>query len=296
MDNLSSKKDIQNISLDILKQSKALDVFPTPVDKIVNFSDLVFEGSVNLSDVDESFLSKVSSSFLSAWNKVRGFLDRKEKVIYLDLNQIESRQNFVKLHEVGHQVLPWQSQIIQYMDTDESLSPHVAEEFEAEANYFASLTLFQHDRFNSELGKLDLSLKSGMALAKIFGGSIHASLRRMVQESKKRCGLLVIERRSGIAKNKPSYAKRNLFLSDSFHECFGHLVLPDMFGFEWAFVQDCIFKKRYKDNGEMCLLTTQGDVEFTYHFFDNSYNAFVFFFPKGEVQKARRQVIITRHN
>src|SRR6185312_5925089 len=105
---IHSRNDIETISMDILKQSKAIDVFPTPVNKIVHFSDLVFEGSIELIHVEESFLSRLSTNFSDFWQQVRGFLDRSEKTIYVDPAQLPSRQNFVKLHEVGHHVLPWQ--------------------------------------------------------------------------------------------------------------------------------------------------------------------------------------------
>jgi hypothetical protein len=287
-----SRKDIEKISIDILKQSKALDVFPTPVDRIIHFSDLIVEGAVDLSQVDESFLSKVSSKFLSVWKEVRGFLDRSEKTIYLDLTQLATRQNFVKLHEVGHQVLPWQRQIMQYMDNDSTLSSITKEQFEAEANYFSSLTLFQHDRFDSEMGKLELSLKAGMALGKKFGGSTHASLRRMVERSRKRCALLVLERYQNISGNKSQCGKRDFFQSKKFTEHFGELNMPAEFGFEWSFAQDYIFKRKFKEDGAITLETQNGEVDFKYHFFDNTYNAFVFLFPEGELQKSRSKIII----
>lgn len=292
MFDLPSKKDIEQISIDILKQSKALDVFPTPVDKIVHFSDLVFEGSIDLSHVDESFLERASSNFMGFWNKVRGFLDRSEKKIYLDLSQLESRQNFVKLHEVGHQILPWQKEIMQYIDNDDTLSFLTKEEFEAEANYFSSLTLFQHDRFNNEMEKLELSLKAGMALAKKFGGSTHAALRRMVEQSKKRCALLVLEKITNAPMNKSLCGKRDLFQSKRFSEDFGELNIPDEFGYKWSFVKDYIFRKKFHENGELTLETVNGNVDFRYHFFDNNYNGFVFLFPEGELQKSRTQIFL----
>ena len=293
MDDLHSKKDIENISLDILKQSKALDVFPTPVDKIVHFSDLIFEGTVDLSAVDQNFLSKVSPNFLQFWNSVRGFLDRKEKIIYLDLTQLPTRQSFVKLHECGHQILPWQKQTMQYMDNDQTLSPSTTEEFEREANYFASITLFQQDRFNREMEKHDLSLKAGMALGKQFGGSTHAALRKMVEESKKRCALLVLEKYKNVAFNKPLCSKKDLFQSKSFSAEFGELLLPDEFGFTWDFVKDFKFNKRLHEDGEITLNTKNGKTNFKYHFFDNTYNVFVFMFPEGERQKSKIKVFLS---
>lgn len=291
MVDLSSKKDIEQISMDILKQSKALDVFPTPVDKIVHYSDLVFQGNVDLSQIDESFISKFSTGFADFWNKVRGFLDRKEKIIYLDKSQLITRQNFVKLHECGHQVLPWQKEIMEHLDNDETLSHNTKVEFEKEANYFSSITLFQHDRFYTELQKHNLSISAGMALGKTFGGSTHAALRRMVELSKKRCALLVLEKIVDAAKNQPFCSKKDLFQSQSFLKEFGTLGLPESYGYKWEFARDFLFKKKFHENGEITLKTQNGLTNFKYHFFDNSYNAFVFIFPEGETQKGKIRVV-----
>lgn len=108
-----------------------------------------------------------------------------QKTIYLDLSQGFNRKNFGKLHETAHSILPWQKKVNDILGDDEhALSPETNEEFEAEANYFASITLFQHDRFLSELSKLNLSIDASIQLAKHFGASIHASLRRYVNCSK----------------------------------------------------------------------------------------------------------------
>ncbi|WP_412464912.1 ImmA/IrrE family metallo-endopeptidase [Flavobacterium mekongense] len=290
---LENKKDIDQISIDILRQSKALDVFPTPVDKIVHFSDLIFHDEIDIRKLDVNILSKFSAGFSDFWGKIRGFLDRRDKIIYIDPSQLASRKNFVKLHECGHQVLSWQKEILQHLDDDQTLSPHTKEEFEREANYFSSITLFQHDRFTNELEKHDLSLKAGMALGKKFGGSSHAALRRMVELSKKRCALLVLDKIVDLKMNDALCNKKDIFQSKSFTDEFGDLDLPNEFGYKWDFARDFIFKKRFHENGEITLKTKNGDINFKYHFFDNSYNAFVFLFPEGETQKSRIKVILS---
>lgn len=287
-----SQKDIETVSMDILKQSKAIDIFPTPVDRIVHCSDLIFEGKIDLTHVEESFFSKMSSGFREIWGQVRGYLDRSEKTIYIDPSQLPSRQNWVKLHETGHHLLPWQRSIMETIDDDNTLSHLTKIEFEAEANYFSSVTLFQHDRFNTEMEKLGLSLKAAMALSKKFGGSVHASLRRMVEQSRKRCALLVLERLPAATMNKAQCGKRDIFQSVSFTEDFGELDLPEQFGYTWKFAQDYIFRKKFLEDGTISLSTSDGIADFNYHFFDNGYNAFVFLFPSGELQKSRINIIV----
>lgn len=290
---LQSKKDIENISHDILKQSKALDVFPTPVHKIIEHSELYIAGGIDLKSLEKKYKSSFFSEALkSGLSKIRGFLDRREKVIYLDMEQKASRQNFVALHEAGHDVLPWQNKTLEFLDDDETLDPDTQEEFEIEANYFASITLFQNDRFDNEVKKFELGLPSVVQLSNHFGASVHATFRRYVENSKFRCSLLILKNLS--AKGQVANGDfRNAFHSESFLNAFGSLEWPENFGYKWEFIKDHLFlKRKWKVNGAINLKTLNGDVDFTYHYFDNTYNAFVLIFPKGENKATRTKIVI----
>ena len=291
-----SKKEINKISSELLKQSKAFDIFPTPVDKIVKQSNLIVNENIDLSQINHSFYDRIKektrNTLLNGFKMVRGILDRDDKVIYLDLSQLPKRQNFVKLHEVGHEVLRWQNQVILSLDDDQTLNAEYDEQFEEEANYFASRTIFQQDRFNREMEKLELSIKAPMQLAKLFGSSIHASLRNYVSQSKNRCALLVLESIPGSKMNEAFCSKRNLFYSKSFLSEIGELSIPDKFGFKWAFAKDYKFRGKYHENGKLNF-TTENDesIDVSYHFFNNGYNGFVFIFPKGETKKVKSKIL-----
>lgn len=293
---LHSLKDIDKISLELLKGSKSLDVFPTPVDKIVKYSEMLVDTSLDISTVHKSFADQVTDALLKALSKVRGILDRRKNTIYLDMSQIPSRKNFVKLHEVGHGVLPWQKHIHELLeDDDDSLSSHTTEEFEIEANYFASVTLFQHDRFVHELNKLDLGMESAKYLSKHFGASFHATLRKYVESSPKKCALLVLEKIAGFG-SFPKCSKRDFFASKKFAQTFGELDLPDTFGYTWNFTQYYYHNKKGILSGLMTLTTENGETDFKFQFFNNSYNAFVFLYPVGEKTSSRITIIIKETN
>ncbi|MEP7375979.1 MAG: ImmA/IrrE family metallo-endopeptidase [Chitinophagaceae bacterium] len=290
---LHTTKDIEKISLEILKASKSWDVLPTPVDRIVSFRELVVRDDIDISTIHESYKEKTCNILRKAVSKIRGILDRRHRIIYLDLSKMSSRKNFVKLHEVGHEALTWQKEIYEILEDDDiSLNDYHNEEFEAEANYFASVTLFQHDRFISELNKLILGIESAMQLSKLFGSSVHAALRRYVECSANRCALIVLENMSPHG-SFPKCSKRDLFLSNKFSETFGNIELPDELGYKWAFVKDYYHKKKFKLDGLISLSTENGEADFHYHFFDNSYNAFVFLFPVGEKKSSRTKIIIS---
>jgi hypothetical protein len=287
-----AKKDIEKISLDILSQSKSIDVFPTPVDQLLKYSNLVLNHQVDLSTVHESFYHKASVRFKQAMGKVRGFLDRREKVIFLDLSVKMNRQNFVKLHEIGHEVLPWQGATLQFLDNDETLDGEVKELFEAEANFFASVTLFQHDRFAGKIENLPLDINTSFHLAKHFGASIHATLRRYVECSNKRCSLLVLKDVSSKGQ-LPICSVRDYFQSSSFSKDFGKVEWTEQLGYTWPFVKEYYHGKRHNRDGELVLTTSQGQIGFVYHFFNSTYNAFVFLFPKGEKISSKTKFIIS---
>lgn len=287
----STKKDIDQISLDVLKQSKALDIFPTPVDKIIQFADLIVNKEIDLVHVNDSFFTKLSGKFDSLVKQVRGALDRRDRVIYLDLSQSNNRQNFVKLHETGHDLLSWQAATLEFLDDDDTLDPYVSEQFEAEANYFASTTLFQNDRFDFEAAKLELGIKSVMYLSKRFGGSIHSTYRRYVENSRKSCCLLLLENVSKKG-DFPICEVRDYFQSPTFSRKFGSINWSATLGFKWPFVQDYYFGRKMKYNGEISLSTQNGELECSYQFFNSTYNGFVFIFPKGEKIKSRTTFIL----
>ena len=290
---LHSKNDIDNISYDILKSSKSLDIFPTPIEKIVQHSELYIAGGIDLKSLEKKYKSSHFSEALKAGlSKIRGFLDRREKVIYLDMDQIVSRQNFVTLHETGHNVLPWQNKTLEFLDDDETLDPDTQEEFEMEANYFASVTLFQNDRFDSQAKKFELGMPSIVQLSSHFGASVHATFRRYVEKTKYRCALLILKNLSEKGQ-VPNGDFRNCFHSETFLTTFGSLEWPENFGYKWEFIRDHLFlKKKWKVNGSINLKTLNGNVDFTYHYFGNSYNSFVLIFPKGENKATKTKIII----
>ena len=294
---LLSKTDIDKISLNILKGSKAWGKLPTPVDSIVEYSELVVNSSIDISKVHESYIQKAPRALFKALEKVRGLFDRKKKLIYLDLSQLPTRKNFVKLHETGHGVLPWQQGIHEVLeDDDDSLSAYVNEEFETEANYFASVTLFQHDRFLEEVRKLNLGIDSAMHLSKLFGASVHATLRTYVEKSSKRCALIVLDKMKSSDMLTLSVAQRNYFQSNSFSKAFGTLTMPESFDLSWPFTKEMLSRRRGIIKGQMVINTWGGNEEFNYQFFYNSYNGFVFVYPVGEKQSSKTQIIISNEN
>lgn len=288
---LESADDIDRIVRNILMASKAWGKFPTPVDEIVRFTELQVERGIDLSTVEPGFFTKNFNFLSRALTKAIGMVDLRQKVIYLDHTQIDSRKNFVKLHEVGHKALTWQSDLLGFMDDESTLAPSVKDQFEREASYFASDALFQLDRFDDEADKLPLCIKSPQALAQRFGGSNHAAIRRYVERSKKRCAVLVLLKPE--QNGQYSAGIRDYFQSQPFTAEFGEIAWPgDKCGLEWAFVQEIKRGRRWHEGGQVALTTPNGNcVTFEYHFFNNTFNTFILLLPPGERIKSRTVIV-----
>jgi len=298
----STKKDIEEVSFELLRQSKSLDIFPTPVDQIVEYSNLVVNNNIDLANIEKSFIDSIKEKADEGFKflqeglaNIRGLFDRTEKTIYISQTRHLGRKNFVKLHETGHGVLPWQNAVIGAFDNSSTLNPDFEDQFEEEANYFASITLFQHNRYDREMKKVDFGLPGIIALSKKFGSSVHASFRNYIFKTNKRCILLILDPIQNKTLNKPICSKRNLFHSKSFISEFGKINLPNKFSYDWDFIQTYLTKSPFVTNGFTSLTLEGGEIlDCNYHLFKNGYNAFILIFPKGERNRGIRKRIILR--
>lgn len=117
MDNKpESSIDIEKIALNILKDSRTYGIFPTPVDRIINYCELKINQNIDLSTIEPSFISKAFGLFVKAKRKVLGILDYFKNEILIDSTQNKNRNRFIKLHETGHKVIPWQEQVHRFDD------------------------------------------------------------------------------------------------------------------------------------------------------------------------------------
>jgi hypothetical protein len=211
-----------------LKESGAYGVFPTPVGLIVAAAKLSVDDAVSL---DEGFFSKLyhraGAKIRRAVSKVLGLLDVKARRIYLDRTVHRTRQAFVTLHETGHESLPWQRDTYAFLeDCEESLDPDMKEQFEREANVFASEVLFQGDRFKTEAAGLPFEIQSPIALAKMFGASLYSTLRKYASTAVQPCALIVYEAPVTVVGQGYGAALRRVIPSPTFVEQYGDVAWP----------------------------------------------------------------------
>jgi len=287
---LASADEIEKIARNLLVGARAWGKLPTPVDDLIAYSELSIAKRIDLSQVEPSWIMRGRLFAGRVSRKVLGIFDFRDKTIYLDHGQPETRKGFIKLHETGHGVLPWQKDLIGCQDDETTIVPEIKDEFEREASFFASASLFQLDRFDEEAAKLPLSIDSARALAGKFGGSVQAALRRYVERSPKRCALLVFHKPKG---NGSFRAKiRDYFESATFTQEFGGMTWPEECGTEFEFVKDMQRRRKYHQDGQFAHTTHDLDLlTLHYHYFDNSYNVFVLLFPPGERIVSRVKIV-----
>lgn len=283
-------QDIQKVVYDILKQSKSFDVFPTPVDQIVQYAELSINRGLSLHDIPEHYFSKSIDKISNILSKVFGVLDTRKKTIYLNPDLNDGKKAFVNLHEVGHYTLPWQRDILQYVDDEYTLDPETQESFEAEANFFASAALFQMDRFEHEASKLPLCLTSIKYLKHRFGGSMQATMRRYVETSTKKVALLVLHLpENGVL----GLSVRNWFTSKKFASAFPGIKIPEKLSFGSPVMESYINRKRWIDNPIPIQFDCQDEtVEFEYRYFNNCRNLFILITPPGEKIHSNTTIIV----
>ena len=144
---LESKEEISDLAKRLLIKAGVWGKVPTPRDEIISFSELHLHEDL---PIEEQFIKRLGRSFISTLKKIRGILDVRQKVIFVDPSQHPKKQLWTTYHEIGHNVIPWQRDLF-YRDDEISLDPWVQIQFEAEANFFAADIIFQVDQFKKEI-------------------------------------------------------------------------------------------------------------------------------------------------
>jgi hypothetical protein len=285
-------RDIIQYSEAILDASDARDVFPTPIDRIVECADLVVSGEIHLEPKQHGFFTKSLKVLQSALQKAKGIIDLREKVIYLDPTSTDGKKAFVKCHEVGHKVIPWQAKTLLYVDDEMTLDPEVKNRFEREANFFASEVLFQGDRFEREARDLPLEVKSAMYLAKRYGSSVHAALRRFVRTNHRSCALLVINYVDVKNRATTSLTLRSSDCSSAFLKTGGPVDWPNNLDLVCPATPDIRAGVRW-GWGRWLLRTRDGrDCDCRYQLYTTSYNAFLLIYPTTTRTQTRTRIIL----
>jgi hypothetical protein len=145
---LDSGADIAHHTERLLRAAGANERLPTPVEDIV--------AAAKLKEAKESWLSEPALRGVPEYlarkirrlrGKAHAALDRKTHEIHISPTiDHDGQRRFKALHEVTHDILPWQDDVA-YADDGMTLSWSTHVKFEQEANQGSAELLFQRDLF-----------------------------------------------------------------------------------------------------------------------------------------------------
>jgi len=179
---LPSARDITDLTNRLLHRADAYGVLPTPIDRLYEFSKI---DCLTFGAEEQRRWARLRAStqnvVRSMLQKLRGFGDLREKVVFVTSDAPIARDRFVKGHELGHQIIPWHHVRPEYVDDDHTLSPATRALFEREANFFAAEVLFQAELFTRRARDFTPSLDAVFTLAETHQASRQAALWRFAE-------------------------------------------------------------------------------------------------------------------
>lgn len=290
-------------SQEVKKQVKYLlsaagvnEQLPTPKEDIIACAKLVEIGKLDLPNYEERWFKKGANFLKNALSKIKGLLDFKEEIIYINPKIHHSQKTFVTYHEVTHRILRWHKGLYNpHIDDDYSIDPRVAIGLEAEANLGASLIQFQIDRFAKELKDYPLGFASAIILAKKYETSLHSTFRKYVEDNHKPSALLILEVPINNKPENPQFLQLWYSLqSRKFTKEFG-IVDWEKFYYPKHFIYDTIFSNSSKKvrSAEITLKNSSGfKKKCKLEAFFNKFNYFVLIYPVSRL-RSRKKIIIT---
>lgn len=299
MAELDNRDDIRLHAARLLKIAGVNERLPTPVDELVEASGLLEDPSYAITESVIAQMPKWMARHLrSAQRKVKGIIDRRERVINVDETLEQRQRKFVKLHEVSHDILPWQHDLLVAVETGLTLSATFEQLFEREANQCAADLFFQSGLLKKIAKDHPLDITTPLQLADMFGASRRATFRHWVEEVKpSACGFLVSL--TPLAGDVPRYKRLECSASEAWHDEFGEHTFPKCLSVDlFTFLSGLAISDRLDTewtltdlNGEPQVVRVQS--------FCNSYNHFVLVWAprkEGLVARMRKRPIVASTN
>lgn len=216
--------DIRTAAERLLRRADADGRLPTPVDDIVAAAGLIQPEHSMLSDfVLEQAPAHLRSAMRKLRLKVRAVLDREAREIHVDpAIHNQGQIAFKKLHEVGHDICPWQRDR-GYADDDETLSWSTSRGFEREANLAAAELMFQRTLLRDMAAQYEIGIPAVLELAGQIGSSGHAAFRRFIETHRWAVAGVVLDV-SPRSRDPLAYQRREVVASPAWEERFGPVV------------------------------------------------------------------------
>lgn len=220
-----------------LEDAGVIGVFPTPIETVMEASRIE-EATDEI--LDEGYLKrfwrgakKAGKTLKKALGKVIGLFDAVDRFIVVDKAIHYFRRKFVRLHEVGHSVMPWQRDLYHVVGTtDQSLDPETADLFDREADLFAKECIFQNDAFIEQARDYPLGLNAPCELREKFDASIHSAVWEYVARHPRPCAVIITSIPQIVRPVGLRARRKQVICSPAFERQFGNLKWP------WRFTPD----------------------------------------------------------
>lgn len=278
----------------LLRDAEVGERLPTPVDDLVECAGLAVSSEAALDEdyadyfgVREEFQKALGASsyaaLKAALRKTWGLIDLIDNIIYLDRAVSSQKQGFLKLHEVGHKMLPWQRATFMFADNKATLAPDIKALFEREANRFAAEALFQGNRFTRQSRDLPLELETPLWLSRCYGSSAHAAIRRFVEVSHRCCAVLIMRPSRSGTNGDSVFSVAYEVRSSDFATRFEGARLPKRLGPASVLGAALLTGRRYVRGDGLLLPDHDGrKTECGFQTFQSSQNAFALVFPLSD--------------
>lgn len=184
----ASKKKIQQYARGALEVAGVGDTSLVPVEQVAAAVGLQ---SSDLYELGEDAPPHIRDIVRKLKGNVLGFLAIEERKFFVDRSMPLPRQRFTESHEIGHDALPWH-QAAFWGEDHTTLDPTTKVVLEHEANQFAAELLFGAGRFTKQADEYAPGLDVALYLAPEYGVSVHASLRKYVEDSKHPVAILAL--------------------------------------------------------------------------------------------------------
>jgi len=282
----------------LLKSAGIKGRFPTPVAEIVDAAGLQQPQDSMFSDevIAEAPRRVQLAIRRLGGGRVLALLDRKRREVHVDpAIQNEGKRAFATLHEVTHDVLPWQHELAAFADNQGTLAPSVKSLFEWEANLGASNLLFQHDAFTRLASEYTTEHASIIELGRIVGASGHSTFRRFVSTHRGTVAGVVLEL-SPCSIDPLGHRRNEVITSETWKETFGDAQWPSVLRSDvYPFVENASAARISVTplKSEFALKSTEDkSVDLTVELYCNQYRLFVLIWkPRRELLKRKRLIV-----
>jgi Zn-dependent peptidase ImmA (M78 family) len=297
LDDLDSAADIARRTEKLLRAADANDRLPTPVEDIV--------AAAKLTEAEESWLSEsalagVPDYLAGKIRKLRGrahaALDRRTHEIHISPHiDHDGQRRFKTLHEVTHDILPWQEDVA-YADDGMTLSWSTRQEFEQEANQGGAELLFQRELFQTAAADYVVGFPAIVELSGRFGSSIHAAFRRYVETHKRPMAGVVLDK-SPCQPDPLGYKRREALSSAAWTERYDS---PShwpkiLVGAPYSFVNDInLLTSLSSPKPTMTYPNLNSEpTDLRVELFSNSYKVFVLLWPPRRERFKHKRILVS---